>query len=213
MRHSISGEYLARVLAFSDAVVAVAITVLVLPLVSITAPESGRPFTAVITDNWRMIFAFLLTFAIVYILWQGHHRIFENFAAIDDTIVWLNGLWLATIALLPWPSRMLDVDGSGRQAAWFYCATLFLNSILLHAIYLRGRRHPDLLRNPGIWPQRSLSVQFAVLFAILTAIALIQPRVAVWALWVVVPMRFVVQQEGRLRAMLWPSPPSREPDP
>lgn len=213
MRHTISGEHLARVLAFSDSVVAVAITVLVLPLVSIAAPESGRPFTAVITDNWRMIFAFLLTFAIVYILWQGHHRVFENFAAIDDTIVWLNGLWLATIALLPWPSRMLDVDGSGRLTAWLYCATLFLNAILLHTIYLRGRRHPDLLRNPAIWPQRSLSFQFAALFAILTAVALVQPRVAVWALWVVVPMRFVVQEEGRLRAMLWPSPPSRESDP
>ncbi len=207
MKHLIAGRDLGRVLTFTDGVVAVAITVLVLPLVSVTAPEQGRPFYAVITDNWPMITAFLLTFLIVYIQWQGHQRIFENFVAIDDAIIRLNGLWLITIAFLPWPSRMLDVDGTGNQVVWLYCATLFLNSALLHALYRRGRRHPDLLGNPELWPRRSLSFQFAAIFAVLTVVALFAPRLALWSMWVVIPLRFLAQQDGPLRSVLWRSNP------
>lgn len=207
MAHRISGGDLGRVVTFSDAVVAVAITLLVIPLVSVTAPGPDRPLIAVITDNWRQIVAFLLTFVIVYILWQGHHRIFENFAAIDDRIITLNGLWLLTVVFLPWPSRMLDIDGNGTQAVWLYCVTLFLNAALLDLIYRRGRRRADLLIDPDLWPRWSLSAEFALIFAALTVVALFRPQFALWALWVVIPLRFVAQQEGRLRSLLWPSAP------
>lgn len=203
MTHRISGGGLARVAAFSDAVVAVAVTVLILPLVSVTAPEGNQPFYAVITQNWPMITAFLLTFVIVYIQWQGHQRIFENLAAIDDPIIRLNGLWLITVAFLPWPSRMLDVDANGTQAVWLYCATLFLNAAALHAIYRHGRRNPSLLKNPELWPRWSISLQFAAIFAVLTALSLVVPTAALWLMWVVIPLRFLAQQDGPVRKLFW----------
>ena len=147
-RHLIRGASLSRVVAFSDGVVAVAITVLVLPLVSLGVPDGSTSPWAIITDHWTTFFSYIITFIIVFILWQGHHRVFENFRAIDGPIMWLNGLWLLTIGILPWPSRLIDIKGSGQEVVWLYCLTLCLNSLLLHAIYQRGRRHPELLKDP-----------------------------------------------------------------
>lgn len=198
----ISGSSLSRVIGFSDGVVAVAITLLALPLAAINIPaDMSNPFQ-IVTDNWPAIIAFVLTFVIVFFLWQGHHRVFENFVAIDNAIMWWNALWLLTIVLLPWPSRLLDLGSQSRNAVWLYCATLCINALALHMIFVRGRRHPDLLR-PGhaewnSWV--SISLIFAVLFAIMTAVSFLAPRLALSLLWLFIPLRLIMQQDGRLRS-------------
>ena len=199
-RHLIRGASLSRVVAFSDGVVAVAITVLVLPLVSLGVPDGSTSPWAIITDHWTTFFSYIITFIIVFILWQGHHRVFENFRAIDGPIMWLNGLWLLTIGILPWPSRLIDIKGSGQEVVWLYCLTLCLTSLLLHAIYQRGRRHPELLKDPRVWDSwLSVSLASAAVFAVLTALSFLFPILAIWLLWIVIPIRFLLQQDGMLR--------------
>lgn len=190
----ITGSSLSRIITLSDGIVAVALTVLVLPLVDIPAPEGAEsPFT-VITENADQIAAYVLTFVIVFMLWFGHHRVFENFRAIDERILWLNVLWLATIAFIPWPSRMLDVGNRGAEAVWLYCATMFVNTLVLHAIYSRGRRFPDMLEDPEVSRSRfSISAAFATLFGALTVIALFAPYVAMWLLWLAIPLQLFMR--------------------
>jgi uncharacterized membrane protein len=192
------GHPLGRFMSFSDGIVAVAITVLVLPLVSIDLPANApSPFTVVI-ENSNQIMAFAVTFAIVFILWLAHHRVFENVAAVDEVMMWLNGFWLLTIAFLPWPSRMLDVSDNGTQAVWLYCLTLFLNTITLHAMYTWGRLHPYLLTHPDKWASKvSTGLVFAVGFGILTIIALFAPTLALWLTLLLVPARLIVARRSR----------------
>ena len=206
----ISGDALGRVVSFSDAVVAVAITVLALPLVSLGFPAGSTSPFAIITGNWAQIEAFLLTFVIVFALWQGHHRVFRNFKAIDGTIMILNGAWLLTIAFLPWPSRLISDASGGQQAAWLYCADLFLNSLLLHAITQHGRNHPELVRDDSLWQTwLTISIVFSAMFAVLTLLAFAAPQWALRLLWLVIAVRILIQQDGRLRSWFY----SREPNP
>lgn len=94
---TIIGRSLDRIINFSDAVVAVAITVLVMPIVAIDGPTSTHSMLDVLSENSGQLIAFGLTFLIVFILWQGHHRVFENFVAIGNTIMWINALFLHLI--------------------------------------------------------------------------------------------------------------------
>ncbi|CAB4903043.1 unannotated protein [freshwater metagenome] len=198
---TITGRSLDRVINFSDAVVAVAITVLVLPIVDIQGPTDTHSMLSVLSDNSDQLIAFGLTFLILFILWQGHHRVFENFVAIDNTIMWINAGWLATVAFLPWPSRLIDVSANSAGAGWLYCLTLFLNAVFLHFIYQHGRKHPGYLTNVDLWSSWvSISFVFAVAFGIMVIASILVPAMALWLLFLLLPLRFFVQQKGRLPA-------------
>lgn len=184
---------------FSDAVVAVAITVLVLPIVDITGPTDTDSMLDVLSDNSDQLIAFGLTFLILFVLWQGHHRVFENFVAIDNTIMWINAAWLATVAFLPWPSRLIDVSADSVGAGWLYCLTLFLNAMFLHFIYQHGRRHPAYLTNADLWSSWvSISFVFAVAFGIMVVATILMPAFALWFMFLLLPLRFFIQQRGKL---------------
>jgi len=196
---TITGRSLDRVINFSDAVVAVAITVLVLPIVDIAGPTDTHSMLSVISDNSDQLIAFGLTFLILFILWQGHHRVFENFVAIDNTIMWINAGWLATVAFLPWPSRLIDVSTNSVGAGWLYCLTLFLNAMFLHLIYQHGRRHSAYLINVDLWSSWvSISFVFAVAFGIMVIASILLPAIALWLMFLLLPLRFFVQQKGQL---------------
>ena len=195
----ITGRSLDRVINFSDAVVAVAITVLVLPIVSLDGPSQNQTMVDVLRENSGQIIAFIVTFFMLFVFWQGHHRVFENFGSINNSIMWLNAAWLATVAFLPWPSKLIDVGTDSAGADWLYCLTLFLNALLLHCIYQAGRRHPDYLVSPELWSSwLSISFVFAVAFAMLFVASLIWPGTALWFLFLLFPLRFFVQQKGKL---------------
>ncbi|CAB4622185.1 unannotated protein [freshwater metagenome] len=195
----ISGRSLDRVINFSDAVVAVAITVLVLPIVAIDGPTAGHSMIDVLQDNAGQILAFLVTFFMLFVFWQGHHRVFENFTSINNTIMWLNAAWLATVAFLPWPSKLIDMGSDSIGAGWLYCLTLFLNAIFLHLIYQVGRKNQSLLVNPGLWPSWvSISFVFAIAFALTFIACLVFPGIALWFLFLLFPLRFFIQQNGKL---------------
>jgi len=195
----ITGRSLDRVINFSDAVVAVAITVLVLPIVAIDGPTPGNTMLDVLRDNAGQILAFLVTFFMLFVFWQGHHRVFENFKGISNTIMWLNAAWLATVAFLPWPNKLIDMGSDSIGAGWLYCLTLFLNAMLLHLIYQEGRKHPNLLVDPDLWPSWvSISFVFAVAFALTFIACLIFPGIALWFLFLLFPLRFIIQQKGKL---------------
>jgi len=80
-----------RLVTFLDAVVAIAITLLVLPLVEVLAelrPEDA--LADVIRADAGQFWAFLLSFAVIARLWLVHHRLVEQVAAYDRAFVLAN---------------------------------------------------------------------------------------------------------------------------
>ena len=101
-----SGRAVDRLINFSDSVVAVAVTVLVLPLVNIPGPADNESVWSVISLHANQINTFIFTFFVVTIMWLAHNRILNELCAYDVTLFWLNTCWLASIVILPWVSSM-----------------------------------------------------------------------------------------------------------
>jgi TMEM175 potassium channel family protein len=96
-----------RFITFLDAVVAIAITLLVLPLTEIIVGTHPPPHaTEVFTQNGARFWSFLLSFAVIFRLWLGHHRIIERVGAYDTVFVWVNLGWALTVVFLPFATQL-----------------------------------------------------------------------------------------------------------
>jgi uncharacterized membrane protein len=99
-----------RLVLFTDAVVAIAVTLLILPLVDVgtAAVAENLRTRAVISDHKTQILSFLLSFVVIARLWLTHHRIFEHVKAYNSRLMELNMFWLLTIVILPFPTAMIS---------------------------------------------------------------------------------------------------------
>jgi uncharacterized membrane protein len=136
-----------RLILFTDAVVAIAITLLVLPLVDVVseATEAGEPSIDVVVDNQAQIFSFLLSFFVIAKLWTEHHRLFAGVSTITGRVVLLNMLWVLTIVALPFATEMVGGYGTDRFTVLLYIGTVLVSSACLGAlsVAVRGRLVAD----------------------------------------------------------------------
>lgn len=148
----VEGLTAGRVEAFSDAVFAIAITLLVLQLHAGNGPGS---LAHRLGEQWPAYVAYLLSFLNIGIVWLNHHSIFSRLRAVDHGLVLLNLLLLLVVAVLPFPTSVLgDALRSGdfadqRTAALLYAGNFLLASSAFCALWLwasGGRRllQPDM---------------------------------------------------------------------
>ena len=126
-----------RLIFFSDAVVAIAITLLALEL---PVPE-GKTAPAL----WRSVrhndghyVAFLLSFVVIAMAWSEHHQVFRYLDRTDSRLRGLTFIWLLTIVLNPFATKLLTVDGNDSQGAHairfgFYALVQVLSMLTLMA--------------------------------------------------------------------------------
>src|SRR3954463_12442114 len=100
-----------RLVRFTDAVVAIAITLLVLPLVDVVSESVAEHHTSVevITEHRPQILSFLLSFVVIAQYWVTHHRMFEDVKAYNRPLMASNMVWLLTIVVLPFPTEMVGL--------------------------------------------------------------------------------------------------------
>lgn len=115
-----------RLEAFSDGVFAIAITLLVLEL---AVPESEtRDLAKALGEKWPSYAAYIVSFAIIGIMWVNHHTILHNVARVDRALLFCNLLLLMFIAVLPFPTALLaehlNSEGS-HVAAAIYSGNMF----------------------------------------------------------------------------------------
>ncbi len=181
---------LERIVVFADAVVAIACTLLVLPLVDLATTDSGVPVEQLLSDHLGQLGAFALSFAVIARLWfaviarlwVAHHRLFEGVGAYDTMLIWLTLIWLFTVAFLPFPTAILATQ-SGHGASTLYVATLLLSSVALASTAAWVSAHPALhqIAAPGgavTEPHWTTAALLIVAFA-LTALL---PHASVWPL-------------------------------
>jgi uncharacterized membrane protein len=136
-----------RLVTFLDAVVAIAITLLVLPLIEALADaRPDRALSAVLGDHLGQFGAFALSFAVIARLWLAHHRLIERVGAYDSGLLLLNFAWAFTIVVLPFSTQLVAVYGSERLAVGLYIGTIAASSVCLSAIGVLVWRRPSLGR-------------------------------------------------------------------
>lgn len=122
---------LSRIVAFTDGVMAVAITLLVL---NIEVPElpkgAGEPeLVDALYDLLPSLAAYVLSFALIGRFWVLHHRLFETLRAFDSVLMALNLLFLALIALMPFATDLSDRYGKQGIASAVFGLTIGLAAL------------------------------------------------------------------------------------
>ncbi len=105
-----------RLEAFSDGVIAVAITLLALDL-AVAGPGHG-PLLGQLGEHWPSFIAYLISFFTIGIIWVNHHELVKNIAVVDRTILFLNLVLLLFVVVIPFAtSTMAKYLTSGNQDA------------------------------------------------------------------------------------------------
>ncbi|THG36231.1 DUF1211 domain-containing protein [Glaciibacter flavus] len=137
-----------RLVNFSDATVAIAITILVLPLVDLAATfGKTENFGEFFVAHSSAFVAFGITFVVIGQFWVIHHRVFEWVIDYSYRMVWINLLWLASIVFLPFAANALSnikVRDGGVYA--LYIGTMVVTSLSMGLIEAHLNSHPELLR-------------------------------------------------------------------
>lgn len=167
-----------RFKAFVDAVVAIAMTLLILPLLeSVSDAASGRLTTAeFFSEHSPQLVSFGLSFVLIATFWMGHHSQYRHVELITTPLLWINVAWMATIVWLPVPTAMLGQLDSDALQAVVYIGTLIMTQVTTLAGWMYLRRHPDLTTAPtevlraGIVGDLAAIILFAVslVIAVLT---------------------------------------------
>lgn len=138
-----------RLVFFSDAVIAIALTLLILPLM-----ESVYEFDGLSTAEWAAeeagpLISFVVSFAVIAMMWSFHHGSFAKVRAATGTLVLLDLAWLATIVFLPVATALTNATEADLVQHVFYIGTMLLSSILLAVINAVIARDPRILEHPN----------------------------------------------------------------
>lgn len=141
-----------RLVFFTDAVTAIAITLLVLPLVdSVTeAAHDGLSVEQFIGNNVAAISGFALSFVVIARLWLAHHSTFEHVRSYSRPLLLLNLFWAFRVVVLPLPTEMVSQFRTSALSVGVYIGTMAASSLTLTAMTLLIRKHPrlELEENP-----------------------------------------------------------------
>jgi uncharacterized membrane protein len=136
----------ARVVAFSDGVIAIAITLLVL---EIRPPHDTRHLLHGLATLWPSYLAYVLTFMLIGQVWVNHHLMFDHIRSADRVVLFLNTVLLMDVALLPFAASVLAQafrEGHGqRTAVVFHGAAFAFLAIVFNVIWGYVRRDRRLL--------------------------------------------------------------------
>src|SRR6516225_10920005 len=131
-----------RLVAFSDAVFAVAVTLLVL---EIRPPADYTKLLHGLGALWPSYLAYALTFLFIGQVWANHHVMFDHIRAADRVILLLNTLLLMMVAFLPFTTSVLAEavrSGHGlRTAAVFYGIAFDATALTFNVVWQYARRH------------------------------------------------------------------------
>jgi len=173
-----------RIVAFSDGVFAIAITLLVLNLY-VPGNLHGKDLTDALWDQRHNLAAYALSFAVIGRFWVVHHRLFGEIVGFDGKLIALNLLYLAWIVLIPFSSQVLGDHGSDTAALVVY-------AINMGAVTLTGQWMASDARRRGLAKTAPHAAEAArqrvliisVIFIASIPFAFINPRLTPY-LWLV----------------------------
>ena len=200
----------ARMLFFSDAVFAIAITLLVL---DVRLPPGAKLFE--LRAVWPQIMGFAISFFVVGRFWLAHHSLFEGVRGYDRRLLVANLVFLAAVVFLPFPTTVVAQLEPTPASVGFYGLSLTAVGVLMLLLTWIARR--PALREPGETLggtlHRLAHTGAATLIFILTAAAAqVWPKLALLTLLLLFPVGPLADRLGRrLEAKLDAAENSRRP--
>lgn len=187
-----------RIEAFSDGVIAIVITLLVL---EVKLPETHLHDDAAIwvalAERLPIIGAWILSFVFVLVFWVAHHGLFKQIREADRGLLWLNGLFLLAVSFVPFPTGLFGEYPGSEPSTFLLSLAMFLTassfSLMRWYASFPGRllrdETPEAARRAAM--RRSLTAP--VLYALSMAAAFVAPALAT-AVLIAVPVLFFLPQ-------------------
>jgi len=190
-----TGSDLGRVLALSDGVFAIALTVLVLTI-ALPPGTSEANLGKELRDLGPKYFAYALSFFTIGTMWLIHRLAFRRIARTNATLLIINLLLLMGVAFLPFPTAVLGEFGGNTTAAVFYASAMTVTSCLSSGLWWYASGDRELLR-PGTDPEwiragRMRALVGPIVFLVSIPIAAFAPYVAIGMWFLTFPLRILV---------------------
>lgn len=201
-----------RLVFFTDAVSAIAITLLILPLVDSAsqAAERHAGVASFVSDSGDQLVGFALSFVVIARLWAVHHSMFEHVVAYNKNLLLISLFWSLTIAFLPLPTEMASRFPTSPTTVFWYVGTMLLSSAALLLLAITIRRSPDLAPPNSPMPAHSVVAIGAITLTFLAAliVGVLIPAVGFFALFLV----FLAAPGAKLWERMTPGPAASEPE-
>lgn len=178
-----------RLEAFSDGVIAIAITLSVL---SIDFPH-GLPRSRVATAIYHLIpdvLTYLLSFAVIGLFWMSHHFALDRIERVDRRLILLNLAFLAAISLMPLVTGLLNEYGNS-PAVMTYATVMTLASVSVLTMWLHAGRAGLVFDWVAPAERRERTARLATITAVFAAsvpLAIVSPSGAQY-LWLLILLR------------------------
>ncbi|WP_026275452.1 TMEM175 family protein [Salinispora tropica] len=195
-----------RVEAFSDAVIAVALTLMAVELLQFN--PSGAADTDLVSrlqQEWRAFLAYIITFAIVGQIWLTHHNSWRYVVRVDQMLLVLNLIMLMFVAAIPFTANQLSDHLRGSDVDQQLSAAIYVGAVLGEALFFNlgwwwARSHG--LLNPDLDPRLAASVSRRylvrpLLYLLAFAIVFVNPILSLLAYLLLVAI-YLVRGPGDL---------------
>jgi uncharacterized membrane protein len=141
-----------RLLALSDGVVSIALTLLVLQIAvpafsSLKNPHSASELANALGKGGDAWISYAISFYVVIQFWLLHHQVFRRIARQVERLVLWNAFFLFAVSVMPFTSDLLGTDGNNPLAVTIFALNLLLANLAIQGVQEYARRR-NLMR-PG----------------------------------------------------------------
>jgi uncharacterized membrane protein len=172
---------LERLLTFVDAVVAIAITLLVLPLAEVGKEVRTGEVAELLNQHANDLWGFALSFVVIARLWVAQHAVVRSLVRQSTALIYLLLFWAFTIVFLPFPTTLVTGTSDDTLAKVLYIGTMAVSAAVLAAIAWVIGRSRD-LRDTDAKPGAAVAGGTAVAFLLALAVSVTIPAAGWWPL-------------------------------
>jgi uncharacterized membrane protein len=190
----------ARINAFSDAVFAVAITLLIL---TIDVPQVSDPgqLGNSLRALWPKFEGFIISFVVIGAFWASHHLIFELIERHKPLLLWINLMFLMFIVALPFSTDLMSEYSNSTIAVVFYDINLIAASLSLCLIWWYVSYYKNLVKEEVDavlkWHLLLNHLTMGAIFALSLAIAFINPSKSQYIYLLLIPNSMLLEHMKR----------------
>ncbi len=182
-----------RLEAFSDGVIAIIITIMVLDL---HAPLGG---SEALVKLWPILLSYALSYFVIAIYWMNHHRVFHYVREVDAAVLWSNILWLFMLSFIPFATAYMGANHLSSFSVAIYSAVALGCALASTVMRLAIARHigdDAKLRHLAEAARRHQLIALTV-FAAGIPLAYLHPAISLALFTIVGVDHFRLWREGR----------------
>src|SRR5919112_2283399 len=191
-----------RIIGFSDGVFAIAITLLVLTI-DLPASIPSEEVSSFLRGALPQVLVYAVSFMVIGTFWLRHYIMFNMCRAVDTRILVLNLVFLAFVALLPFPTDLIDINDQSPSAVIALSSVGAAATLCEFALWRHLHRNRDLLLvdipEELIVALRTWRFWSLGLFIVSILVSFLSPRIAVLLLLALLPLYEVAYHRRRHR--------------